>query len=274
MKGPRAHLPTAVAVVVPAHNEAGELPVALEALREAVHHPELAGLPVVTVVVADACTDDTATIAAQGDATLVELSARNVGVARAAGVACALRLLGSRSEQAWIATTDADSLVPSQWLAHQLRCARQGWHCVVGTVRMRRSAALATRTVARHHAHYFAGRPAPPRPWGHPHVHGANLGVGSEPYRAAGGFPALAHGEDRALVATLEQRHYRILRTDECPVHTSPRLDSRAPNGFGAFLRHLVVEDGQPKGPCARTEAPGAEPHTDAPQREDPTRLG
>lgn len=83
-----------------------------------------------------------------------------------------------------------------------------GWHCVVGTVRMRRSAALATRMVARHHAHYFAGRPAPPRPWGHPHVHGANLGVGSEPYRAAGGFPALAHGEDRALVATLEQRHY------------------------------------------------------------------
>ncbi|MCW7987400.1 hypothetical protein XF35_19625 [Streptomyces platensis subsp. clarensis] len=52
----------------------------------------------------------------------------------------------------------------------------------------------------------------------------------------------------------------------------SPRLDSRAPNGFGAFLRHRVVEDSQQKDLCARTEAPGAEPHTDPPRREEPTR--
>ncbi|MGW3009180.1 glycosyltransferase [Streptomyces sp. NPDC001219] len=235
--------PSALAVVIPAHNEAHELPAALAALRVALRHPEAAGAPVVTVVAADACTDTTAAIAAHWGAAIVELPAHNVGAARAAGVACALRLLGSRGERAWIATTDADSLVPPWWLAHQLRCARQGWHCVVGTVRIRPNAALAPRTVARHRAHYFAGRPAPPHPWGHPHVHGANLGVAAAPYRAAGGFAALAHGEDRALVAALEQRDYRILRTDACPVHTSARPDSRAPHGFGAFLRRIALDD-------------------------------
>ncbi|MFG2493053.1 glycosyltransferase [Streptomyces caniferus] len=261
--GVRARPPTALAVVVPAHNEARELPAALEALRRAGLHPALAGLPVMTVVAADACTDATPAIAARWGAALVEVPAHNVGAARAAGVAHALRLLGSAGEHAWIATTDADSLVPPQWLAHQLRCARQGWHCVVGTVRLRRSAALASHTLARHHAHYFAGRPDPPRPWGHPHVHGANLGVGAAPYRAAGGFPALTHGEDRALVTALAQRACRILRTDECPVRTSARLDPRAPHGFGAFLQRMVLEDARQTHALPHPEAPGAAPYAD-----------
>ncbi|WP_411133336.1 hypothetical protein [Streptomyces sp. C10] len=55
--GSRAPHPTALAAVVPAHNEAQELPGALDAVRAAARHPALADLPVVTVVVADACTD-------------------------------------------------------------------------------------------------------------------------------------------------------------------------------------------------------------------------
>ncbi|MFJ3954097.1 glycosyltransferase [Streptomyces libani] len=237
----RAPYPTALAVVVPAHNEAQELPGALDAVRTAARHPALADLPVVTVVVADACTDATPAVAAQRGAAVIELPDRNVGAARAAGVAHALHLLRPHGERTWIVTTDADSRVPPHWLAHQLHHARQGWHCIVGTVRLAHRPVLPVTTVARHNAHYFAGRPSWPLLWRHPHVHGANLGIAAGPYRAAGGFPALTHGEDRALVAALERRGCPILRTDECPVRTSGRPDPRAPHGFGTFLRQLSL---------------------------------
>ncbi|MGI5255773.1 hypothetical protein [Streptomyces angustmyceticus] len=67
---------------------------------------------------------------------------------------------------------------------------------------------------------------------------------------------ALAHEEDRALVAALEQRDYRILRTDACPVLTSARQDSRAPHGFGAFLRRIAVDNTAPSGRHLRAAAP------------------
>ncbi|WP_244943337.1 hypothetical protein [Streptomyces inhibens] len=116
----------------------------------------------------------------------------------------------------------------------------------MGTVRLMHHPVLLVATVARHNARYFAGRPYGPRLWRHPHIHGANLGVAAAPYLAAGGFPALAHGEDRALVAALERLSCRILRTDECPVRTSGRLDPRAPQGFGTFLRQLSIEIAPP----------------------------
>ncbi|MFD0163871.1 glycosyltransferase [Streptomyces decoyicus] len=234
--------PAALAVVIPAHNEARDLPAALDAVRTAARHPALAGLPVVTVVAADACTDATPAVADRLGSAVVTLPGRNVGAARAAGVAHALHLLRTHGDRVWITTTDADSLVPPHWLAHQLHHARHGWQCIVGTVRLSRHPVLPTATVARHNAHYFAGRPSPPHLWCPPHVHGANLGVAARPYLAAGGFPALPHGEDRALVTALERGACRILRTDECPVRTSGRLDPRAPQGFGAFLQQLTLD--------------------------------
>jgi hypothetical protein len=109
----------------------------------------------------------------------------------------------------------------------------------VGTVRLAPLPVLSPATAARHDAHYFADRPTGRVAWQHPHVHGANLGVAAGPYLRAGGFPPLAHSEDRTLVATLERAGHRILRTDVCPVLTSGRSDSRAPHGFGAFLTSL-----------------------------------
>ncbi|MER7989204.1 glycosyltransferase [Streptomyces noursei] len=245
------HAGSALAVVVPAHNEAEDLPAALAAVRRAAGHPELIGLPMAMVVVADACDDATAAVAARWGAAVVEVRSHNVGAARAAGVAHALALLGRAGDGAWIATTDADTLVPPQWLAHQLHLARQGWHCVVGTVRLRHSPDLPARAVARVQAHYFASRPVPSLTWWHPHVHGANLGVDAASYGAVGGFPALTHSEDHALVAGLDRLGCRILRTDACPVRTSARLVSRAPYGFSAALQRLA----QAPGPLRRRRA-------------------
>ncbi|MEU3184016.1 glycosyltransferase family 2 protein [Streptomyces sp. NPDC006923] len=235
--------PTACAVVIPAHNEAGQLPATLRSVHAAARHPALAGMSLVTVVAADDCTDNTAAVARRLGAHVVETSGRNVGAARAAAAERALSLLGPGADRIWIASTDADTLVPRRWLAHQMRHARRGWECVVGTVRIAPHPLLSPVTAERHDAHYFAGRPASAATWSHPHVHGANLGVAAVPYLDAGGFPALRHSEDRALVAALERDNRRIVRTDLCPVLTSGRSDFRAPHGLGAFLR-LVAREG------------------------------
>ena len=73
----------------------------------------------------------------------------------------------------------------------------------------------------------------------HPHVHGANLGFTARAYAAVGGFPALRTGEDRALVAALQARGYRVLRSAAAPVATSSRVKYRAPAGFGHDLATL-----------------------------------
>lgn len=233
--------PSAFAVVVPAHNEAGHLPATLRSVRTAAAHHHLTGAEVLTVVVADACRDGTAAAAREAGALVVEVSRRNVGAARAAGVATALRRLRHHGDRVWILTTDADTLVPPHWLAHHLRHARDGWDCLAGTVRLAAHPTLSPATAARHDARYFDGRPTGSGLWSHPHVHGANLGIAADAYRQAGGFPPLTHSEDRALVAALERDGRRILRTDLCPVLTSGRADPRAPHGFGAHLGTLAA---------------------------------
>ncbi|MCS0636892.1 glycosyltransferase family 2 protein [Streptomyces sp. LP05-1] len=229
-------IPEAVAVVVPAHDEEALLPAALAALATAAAHPELAGIPVRTVVVADACRDRTAALAREAGALVLVTDCRNPGRARAAGVRYALdRFAGEAAGDpgaVWLTTTDADSVVPSRWLAYQLARARDGWQAVVGTVVL----PVASPLAEPHRALYEATRPADGTVWHHPHVHGANLGVRAAAYLDVGGFPPLATGEDRALVEALDRRGHRVLRTAGCPVLTSPRLRARARDGFGAYL--------------------------------------
>ncbi|MFH8591772.1 glycosyltransferase [Streptomyces rimosus] len=242
MNGP-VTAPAALVVAVPAHNEEAALPAALRALHTAARQPDLLarGVRVVTVVAADACSDGTAALARRHGAHVVELERRNVGAARAAAVAHGLDLLGPAADRAWIATTDADTLVPAAWLAHQVEQAAAGWDCVLGTIRVAPHPTLSAAVAQRHRSLYFAGRPARDRAWDHPHVHGANLGVAADAYLRARGFPALPHSEDHALAAALERVGARILRTDRCPVLTSGRTDSRAVHGFGTYLQDLTL---------------------------------
>ncbi|MET9256507.1 glycosyltransferase [Streptomyces sp. NPDC003717] len=229
-----------VAVVVPAHDEEALLPHALAAIAAAARHPGLAGVRVETVVVADACRDRTAAVARAAGARVVTTDRRNPGAARHAGARHALDHWPDGPADAWIATTDADSTVPADWLAHQLDRAREGWHAVVGTVVLPPTSPLA----APHRTRYEATRPAGGAVWHHPHVHGANLGVAAAAYLDVGGFPPLATGEDRALVAALERHGHRVLRTAHAPVLTSPRVTARARDGFGAYLAALPYPAG------------------------------
>jgi glycosyltransferase involved in cell wall biosynthesis len=232
----------AVGVVVPAHDEEELLPACLAALCQAVATvtAERPGLRVRIVVAADACTDDTAAVARRAGALVVPLNFKNVGTARASGLNELLRpgaaAWGGRPpapERLWLATTDADSMVPARWLADQLQLAAAGWEAVVGTVAVGDWTGHADRTVRE-----FTRRYGSWQDW-HPHVHGANLGFTARAYAAVGGFPALRTGEDRALVGALQACGYRVLRSAAAPVATSSRVRYRAPAGFGHDLATL-----------------------------------
>ncbi|MDP9952694.1 MULTISPECIES: glycosyltransferase [Streptomyces] len=231
--------PVAVAVVIPARDEEALLPAALASVRAAAGHPGVGATPVLTVVVADTCTDATAAVARAAGAQVVPVGFRNVGRSRAAGVLTALSFFGDVPGPVWIASTDADSTVRPDWLAHQLARAAEGWDAVVGTVTADRWPPGKPHLAARYHHLYETTRPPSGRPWHHPHVHGANLGVGSRAYTAAGGFPPAALDEDRGLVDALERTGARILRTADCPVTTSTRTTPRAQGGFGDHLANL-----------------------------------
>ncbi len=219
-------------VVVPAHDEETLLPACLAALRQAA---SLVRVPVHVLVVADTCTDQTAVTAQACGARVISIRARNVGAARAAGMTELLRLLtGCHPAATWLATTDADSVVPPGWLRRQLEYADAGGDVVLGTV--------SVTDWDGHPAHVpdaFAERYAfGPGP--HPHVHGANLGIRASAYCAAGGFRSLRTAEDRALLAAATEVGCAVLQASDIAVETSARRQARAPDGFGHLLRTLA----------------------------------
>jgi glycosyltransferase involved in cell wall biosynthesis len=222
----------AIGLVVPAHDEEDLLPDCLAALRQAAG--QAGARPVHTLVVADACGDRTAQRGRAAGAEVLEIRARQVGTARATGFAAALRQThGIDPSQVWLATTDADTLVPSHWLARQLSYAEAGWDAVLGTVTVTDWSGHPRHVPDAFAARYAHGADS------HPHVHGANLGVRASAYLAAGGFTAVGTGEDHALVAALEAAGQPIARSTDIAVQTSARHETRAPYGFGYRLATL-----------------------------------
>lgn len=220
-----------VAVVVPARNEQDCVGACLDALAVAVAELRRAtAVEAHTVVVLDDCRDATAdVVASYPDVVTVRSTAGCVGSARRAGVAAALRRCAPIGST-WIASTDADCRVPGTWLVDMVAHAAAGADVVLGTVRPD-DTATAALAAAWSDAHSLAD--------GHPHVHGANLGISAAAYRTLGGWTALPAHEDRDLVERALARGLRIVRTDRSPVVTSARLQGRAPSGFAAYLQQL-----------------------------------
>lgn len=229
-----------VAVVVPAHNEEQHLARALSGLLAAadVLQREHAQVDVTVMVVLDGCTDRSADIAAAYPSTdsrfnALEVRLRSTGASRAVGIAAAMDSLGSAASMntTWLANTDADSTVPAHWLTRQVELANAGADAVLGTVQPNPkdldSAVL--RRWLEHH----------PFREDHPHIYGANFGVRASAYLTAGGFPKLRVHEDKIMVERLRRHGFSVTATDTIRVLTSGRTHTRAPQGFGAYLRAL-----------------------------------
>ena len=229
---------THVHVVVPANDEEALLPRALESLRRAVH--ELHGVRPQIVsdvtLVLDACVDGSREVVlGHPDVRSVEVSHRCVGAARAHGVAVATGTVPAvERERHWVASTDADCAVPTDWLVRQAILADAGIDLVTGTVEPDDDGLdpdTLTRWRALHHLRD-----------GHPHIHGANLGLRLSSYVASGGFEPVAVHEDVGLVARVRASGAVCLATNGIHVRTSGRAHGRTPGGFADYLRVLRSE--------------------------------
>lgn len=250
----------AVAVVVPAHDEEGLLGACLSSIALAVEAARSVVPRIGVWVVLDACTDASASIATAAGVKIVTVEAGSVGTARAAGVHAALDGFEDVSTQAiWTAHTDADSVVPPNWLTHQLHLARQGADVVVGTVRPDFRDLDAEQTEAWWATH------TPGVANGH--VHGANLGIRASALLAAGGFTDAAVHEDVWLVDEIRSRGGRLAATDAAWVRTSGRPIGRAPDGYARYLREDLVPLAQ------RLREPLLVQHADPRWERDPSEV-
>ena len=219
-----------VVVVVPAHNERAHLPRCLRALATAA---VCLPVPVLTVVVLDASDDGSDRLVEQfgPDIHFVRVDAGNVGAARAAGFEYARPLCDAVDPaRTWYATTDADSVVPADWL---LRMTASDADMVLGVVRVPTWRHYPADVARRYLRGYRSKDP------GHNHIHGANMGFRADVYWQVGGFRALETGEDVELVDRFEAAGSRIHRDAKLSVATSDRRHGRAPGGFAHHLREL-----------------------------------
>jgi glycosyltransferase involved in cell wall biosynthesis len=222
-----------VGVVVPAHNEADYLPGCLQALNIAIAE---VSVTVDVVVVLDACQDESSSAAAAFRCLPIE--AHNVGAARRAGFAALLKARHEAvvDERCWLATTDADTLVPHDWLARMLVYADEGWDAVAGTVQVTDWADHWGEAAERVRQRWLNGYDGTDH---HHHVHGANLGMRADCYLQVGGMPAVALSEDASLVTAMTAAGRRVRHAADLPVLTSSRSTPRARGGFGTLLEGL-----------------------------------
>ncbi len=170
--------------------------------------------------------------------------ARRLALARAA----------HRTPQGVLMTTDADGQVPTDWVALNLRAIAQGADAVAGKAVIDPIEAL--RIPARLHqddaleCDYAAvldeiaawADPDPADPWPRHDEHsGASMAVTAAAWRAVGGIPTVALGEDRAFFQALRRIDARIRHDPAICVTVSGRLDGRAVGGMADTMRRRMI---------------------------------
>jgi hypothetical protein len=133
-----------------------------------------------------------------------------------------------------LASTDADTVVPPDWLGRHLRCAAAGAVAAAGVIELDSFVDLPP-VVAERFASIYEG----PLDEEHSHVHAANFGVRADAYVAAGGWPPLATGEEHHLWSALRELGLRTMSPRWLRVTTSARTDSRVAGGFADWLLEL-----------------------------------
>lgn len=237
-----------VAVVIPACNEQDRVARCIESVSAAVRNflGTEPGAVVSVVLAADSCTDRTVPVVRETWAaswglderarlTVLEGHWASAGGARQAAANRALM-----ANPDWLASTDADTSVPAQWLSYQVERAHTGVDAVLGTVEPNPTECPDHVYRLWHLEHDLAE--------GHPYIHAANMGVRADAFTAAGGFPNVECGEDEAVVGALRAHGARVESTDRIRAITSGRLRGRATLGFAYHLRSLAAQRGSLEG--------------------------
>ncbi|MFI5615604.1 glycosyltransferase [Amycolatopsis sp. NPDC051903] len=221
----------AVAVVVPARDEAALLPGCLAALDLSLSRLP-AGIGRVVVVVADRCADKTAAIARRSGAHVVpNTEFTTIGAVRDLGCRTALAALPAHEpSKILLLNTDGDTEVAGAWAERHLARARRGWHASAGPAQLSEPFPGTRDAAARYRGIVARDKP---------NVYGANLAVRADAYRAIGGFGPIATGEDHALWQRLGEAGFRRCHEPAARVFTSPRRQGRAPGGLAALLWEL-----------------------------------
>ena len=142
---PSVHPLWSIGIVVPAQNEEASIEPCIQSIRRSCETAQLRDYWI--VIVADSCTDDTlprASRAVAGVGEVLECDAKSAGSARRLGVDAALaHFNGKELGQIWLANTDADTLVPHDWITVQLKLADAGIAAVAGIVKLDEGGSLA-----------------------------------------------------------------------------------------------------------------------------------
>lgn len=222
-----------ILVAVPARNEAETIGACIESIDAASRWVDV---PVTVVVAADSCSDATAATARAVEVTWCDLAViegrwGRAGATRAAAVDQGSALRGSGSGS-WIANTDADCVVPTSWLVTQVDLAGDV-DAIGGIVRLDPHATDPSLLDAFDASYQLDGDR-------HPHVHGANIGLSGDAYRAVGGWCTRTEvGEDHLLWDSLVAGGHPVRQTTSLRVVTSARVRSRVAGGFATNLSQL-----------------------------------
>lgn len=213
-----------IGVVIPACNEEDNIQACLLAVKRSIAQLN-ANIEVKMVVVLDSCEDQTLQRVEDLEVHYLCCNVRCVGQARDLGV----RYLIDQGVT-WIACTDADSCVYSDWLNQQL--SHQPADLICGVVVIDDWQDLSSQTQALYKAHYQDRM-------NHRHIHGANLSFSREAYLKVGGFQGLSCHEDVDLVQRMLAEQCQVVWSNQVRVATSSRLDGRVDEGFAHFLKNL-----------------------------------
>ncbi len=216
-----------IGIVIPAHNEAMTIAKCLASVQTAIDQLP-STIKAYPLVVLDSCTDDTQSIVKAADIDYLCCDYHCVGQVRNIGIRHAIA-----NGATWLACTDADSVVPIDWLVQQTEhISQQPTDMICGVVDIDSWAHLTPQTREDYIAHYQDRM-------GHRHIHGANLSFSSESYLAVDGFAHLSCHEDVDLVKRFKDQGFNITWSNRVRVLTSSRLQARATEGFAAFLVNL-----------------------------------
>jgi glycosyltransferase involved in cell wall biosynthesis len=244
-----------VLIVIPARDEEARIAACLASL---------AGQGADAMVVANNTSDTTVERAMRAGAAVIDavIPTGGVGAARRLGVTVGRRWMDRTRA---ILTTDADCLLPPDWVAGNLALLDGGAAVVCGEIRpipeehaalpaaLLRRAALEDRfldlkamlTVR------LTGRAS------HDNTPGASLAFAPAAYDAADGFDPIPADEDRTIVERIRAAGLPVAQSRDVYILASCRLEGRAPGGMAAALAYRASHAAAPLCPTmARSSDP------------------